>query len=108
MEEDHSLKPITDTVVGAIISLLTIVIPSITITLQPIPKMESIEKHIKTDEQILSDPMISKQQRRHIESELQDLKLYQEHNPEDHHDPTPIELYCDSNPSADECKIYDD
>ena len=52
--------------------------------------MESIEKHIETDESILQDPLISKQQRRHVEQELQELKIYQSNHPEDHHDPSPL------------------
>ncbi len=70
--------------------------------------MESIEKHIEKDKEILVDPTISPQQRRHIQGELKELEVYHENNPEDHHDPTPLELYCDANPSADECRIYDD
>ena len=70
--------------------------------------MESIEKHIEVDKKILNDPTTSPQMRRHVEGELQDLKVYQERHPEDHHDPTPLELYCDNNPDALECKIYDD
>ena len=70
--------------------------------------MESIEKHVEIDKRILEDPTISPQQRRHIEGELKELKDYQSHHPEDHHDPTPIELLCDADPSAPECKVYDD
>ena len=70
--------------------------------------MESIEQHIEKDQQILLDPQISSQQRRHIESELEDLQVYQSHNPDDHHDPTPIELLCDADPSSPECLVYDD
>jgi len=75
--------------------------------------MESIEKHIAKDKEILQDPTTSPQQRRHIEGELQELEVYVEkHKKEieagDHHDPTPLELYCDSNPDADECRIYED
>lgn len=70
--------------------------------------MESIEKHIEKDEKILSDPTTSPQMRRHVEEELEDLKGYQERHPEDHHDPTPLELYCDTHPDASECKVYDD
>ena len=33
---------------------------------------------------------------------------YKEHNPEDKHDPTSLELYCDANPDAEECRVYDD
>ena len=70
--------------------------------------MESIEKHIEVDKSILADPLISKQQRRHIEGELEELKVYQMNHPEDHHDPSPLELFCEVNPEADECRIYED
>ena len=70
--------------------------------------MENINQHIEKDEKILDDPTISPQMRRHIETELVDLKTYRERHPEDDHDPTPLELYCDANPNALECRIYDD
>ena len=38
--------------------------------------MKSIEAHISKDEQILSNPTTSPQQRRHIEGELEELKSY--------------------------------
>jgi hypothetical protein len=76
-------------------------------------KMESIEKHIEKDREILENPTISPQQRRHIESELEELEAYAENHKADieagdHHDPTPLEMYCDANPDADECRIYED
>ena len=40
--------------------------------------------------------------------ELKDLEEYKERHPEDSHDPTPLELYCDANPNALECRVYDD
>lgn len=70
--------------------------------------MENIDKHIELDKEILSNPTTSPQQRRHIEEELHDLEEYKEHHPGDDHDPTALELYCDQNPSALECKMYDD
>lgn len=70
--------------------------------------MENIESHIQKDKKILDDPTISPQKRRHVQSELEDLVNYQKNNPNDHHDPTSLELYCDSNPDADECRIYED
>jgi len=74
--------------------------------------MENIEAHIKKDKKILEDPLTSPQQRRHVEEELHDLEDWVEHHKEeieagDHHDPSPLELYCDQNPSALECKIHD-
>jgi hypothetical protein len=75
--------------------------------------MENIESHIEKDRKILDNPQTSPQQRRHIEGELEELETYvKNHKAEieagDHHDPTPLELYCDSNPEADECRIYED
>jgi len=75
--------------------------------------MENIESHIEKDRKILDNPQTSPQQRRHIESELEELETYVENHKEeiaagDHHDPSPLELYCDSNPEADECRIYED
>ena len=70
--------------------------------------MENIETHIERDKQELSDPQISAQRRRHIEDELQQLEAYHDKHPEDTHDPTPLELYCDTHPDASECRIYED
>ena len=75
--------------------------------------MESIEKHINVDKEILDNSTISPQQRRHIETELHELEEYAEHHKAeidagDHHDPTPLELYCDANASEPECLIYED
>ena len=70
--------------------------------------MENIKKHIEHDRRILDDPMISSQSRRHTEEELASLERYAERHPNDDHDPTPLELYCDSHPDAAECKIYED
>ena len=70
--------------------------------------MENIEQHIEADKQELSDPQISAQRRRHIEDELEQLEADHEKHPEDTHDPTPLEMYCDANPSAPECLVYED
>lgn len=70
--------------------------------------MKDINDHIKQDKEELSNPMISSQRRRHIEDELDQLEAYQQRHPEDDHDPTALELFCDSNPDALECRIYED
>jgi hypothetical protein len=70
--------------------------------------MENINQHIQKDEDILNDPMTSPQARRHTEEELDALIAYKEHHPEDDHDPSALELYCDSHPDALECRIYED
>ncbi len=71
-------------------------------------KMKDINQHIQKDKEMLEDPTISPQSRRHIEDELEALEKYKENHPEDIHDPSPLELYCDLNPDAPECRIYED
>jgi hypothetical protein len=69
---------------------------------------KSIQQHINDDRDELDNPNLSPQRRRHIESELDDLEKYQANHPDEDHDPTPLEIYCDVNPDADECRIYED
>ena len=69
--------------------------------------MENIHKHIEHDKKIIDDTMVSSQAKRHAEEELEMLERYQSRHPEDDHDPSPFELYCDDNPEALECRIYD-
>jgi hypothetical protein len=73
----------------------------------------TIEQHIDDDRNELEQGSISPQRRRHIADELKHLELYaDEHKKDieagDHHDPTAFEMYCDENPEADECRIYED
>ena len=75
--------------------------------------MESVEKHIEEDKKILENPTTSPQQSRHIEEELHELEVYVEnHKAEidggDHHDPTALELFCEVEPGAPECKVFDE
>ena len=75
--------------------------------------MESLEKHIERDKQILNDPTTSPAARRHIKEELHELEVYSHnHRHEiaagDHHDPTALELFCEVNPDEPDCLIYDD
>ena len=60
----------------------------------------TIEQHIVDDKKILED-------------ELQHLERYAEEHKKDieagdHHDPSAFEMFCDENPDADECRIYED
>ena len=70
--------------------------------------MDTIDQHIQKDKEILDNPQTSPQARRHTEEELEALESYKVNHPEDTHDPTPLELYCDTHPDALECRIYDD
>ena len=69
--------------------------------------MENIQQHIERDKKILDDPLVSSQSRRHVEEELESLERYHARHPEDEHDPSALELYCDDNPDAIECKVFD-
>lgn len=69
--------------------------------------MNNIQQHIENAKKILDDATISPQMRRHTEEELVDLEAYQKRHPESSHDPSSLELYCDSHPDAIECKVYD-
>lgn len=68
---------------------------------------QNIEQHIEKDRKIVEDPLASSQSRRHAEEELEALERYHARHPEDTHDPTSLELYCDDNPDASECKVFD-
>jgi hypothetical protein len=73
----------------------------------------TVEQHIFDDKNILENPTTSPQQRRHIEGELEELNVYVENHKKDieagdHHDPTALELYCEMEPEADECRVYED
>jgi hypothetical protein len=70
--------------------------------------MSNIDQHIQNDIRILNDPRTSSQSRRHIEEELKALELYKANHPQDSHDPTSLELYCEMNPAARECRVYED
>jgi len=69
--------------------------------------MSTINQHIEANKNILDNPTISSQFRRHVEEELQALEVYKENHPEDDRDPSALELYCELHPDALECKMYD-
>jgi hypothetical protein len=69
---------------------------------------KSLQQHINDDRDQLNDPNTSSQRRRHLEDELDHLEKYQSNHPDTDHDPTPFEMYCDENPNALECRIYED
>lgn len=69
--------------------------------------MDNIQQHIQKDQEILENPMISSQSRRHTQAELESLERWAKDHPEDSHDPSPLELFCNDNPMAPECILYD-
>ena len=70
--------------------------------------MDNIDQHIAKDKEILDNPQTSPQARRHTEEELDALEAYKLNHPDDDHDPTALELYCDTHPDASECRVYED
>jgi hypothetical protein len=69
---------------------------------------KSLQQHINDDRDEIDNPNTSSQRRRHLEDELDSLEKYQANHPDDDHDPTSLELYCDGHPDALECRIYED
>lgn len=72
--------------------------------------MKSIDEHIAKDE---SQIAVAKAKGdlamvRHLEEELESLKEFKDHHPGDDHDPTSLEMFCENNPDAAECRVYDD
>lgn len=67
----------------------------------------TLQQHINDDENEIESGVVSSQRRRHLESELTDLKQYQQNHPTEEKDPSPLELFCDLNPDEPECRIYD-
>ena len=72
--------------------------------------VESIETHIAKDLEELAEAEASGDQAkaRHYATELEELETYRSHHPGEHKDPTPLEVHCDLNPDAPECRVYDD
>lgn len=50
---------------------------------------------------------INKQRKRYLESYLSELISYSEKHPEKTEIPSALILFCDTNPDANECKIFD-
>ena len=72
--------------------------------------MKSIDEHIKKDKVDIEAAKVAGNDGkvRHLQEELKGLQEYKSHHPEDSHDPTSLEVYCDLNPEAPECRVYDD
>ena len=69
---------------------------------------KSLQQHINNNKNELDSPNISGQRRRHLEDELNALENYQSNHLDEDYDPTSLELYCDANPEALECRVYED
>ena len=69
--------------------------------------METITQHIETDKKELDNPSISPQRRRHLSQELESLERYKINHPNEERDPSALELFCNENPDALECRMYE-
>lgn len=67
-----------------------------------------LEQFIKNINDELNDCSLNKQRKRYLEGYLEELLLYQKNHPHETVIPSSFELYCDINPNALECRIYDD
>jgi hypothetical protein len=67
-----------------------------------------LEQHIIKIAEELEKYSENIQRQRYLKSYLEELLKYQENNPNASEVPTSLELYCYLNPSALECRIYDD
>jgi len=67
-----------------------------------------LEQHIIKIAEELEKYSENTQRQRYLKSHLEELLKYQENNPNALEAPTSLELYCHLNPSALECRIYND
>ena len=56
----------------------------------------------------LETSSLNEQRKRYLNSYLEELLEYQKHHPDAIGIPSSFELFCDLNPYALECRIYDD
>jgi len=72
--------------------------------------LDSIDAHIAQDRSELEKARNEgdKPKAAHLEAELKDLETYKAHHPGESKDPSPMEVYCDLNPEAPGCLVYDD
>jgi hypothetical protein len=68
----------------------------------------TLQQHINNNRDQLDNSNNNSQRRRHLEDELYALEQYELNHPDEDHDPNTLELFCDTNPEAPECRIYED
>ena len=70
----------------------------------------TIEQHMRQAIQLLEQARLNHDDAkiRHYETEIKNLKTYQAHHPDEDHDPTSLEVFCDMNPDAPQCRVFED
>lgn len=66
-----------------------------------------LQETIKIIRNELDVNSLNKQRKRYLESYLTELIGYSERHPEVKEVPSPFTIFCDLNPNAEECKIFD-
>jgi hypothetical protein len=86
------------------------VVPTSTGGRPPENPMKTIDDHILEDLTELEAAKAAGDAAKlgHLEDELKSLEEYKAHHPEETRDPNSLEVYCDLNPEAPECRVYDD
>ena len=67
----------------------------------------NLQETIKTIQKELYNNSLNKQRERYLESYLTELIGYSERHPEITKVPSSLIIFCDLNPNAKECKIFD-
>lgn len=67
----------------------------------------NLQETIKEIRRELDTNSINKQRKRYLESYLYELTLYLSRHPNTIEVPSPLTIFCDLNPGAKECKIFD-
>ena len=72
--------------------------------------MNTIDEHIAKDKTEIEAAKAAGDQPkvRHLQDEVKELEEYKAHHPGEQKDPSPLEVFCDLNPDAPECLVYDD
>ncbi|MFM1799353.1 MAG: hypothetical protein RLZZ117_1631 [Cyanobacteriota bacterium] len=72
--------------------------------------MSSIQDQLQTYRSELQDAQAKGDQAiaRKLEQRIQELEQYQQRHPEETEAPSPLEVFCDLNPSNMNCLVYDD
>jgi hypothetical protein len=72
--------------------------------------MATIGEQLKTYLNALEEARKNNQQSvaRKLEQQIQELEAFQQRHPEEAVAPSPLEVFCDLNPSNINCRVYDD
>jgi hypothetical protein len=72
--------------------------------------MATIDEQLQTYRAALAEAQAKGDQAiaRKLEQQVSELEEYQQRHPEESEAPSPLEVFCDLNPSNINCRVYDD